>query len=215
MIRRSPCSPGTLPSTREIRVRRRCPEVPVGPRHPLLACADAIEAALKDVAGVDPAFMPTGDKAEVLRRLDRLGDQVAALRMRVMANADDVAESTADPNVATWLAAETHTDPRDRSGELALAQALDRRWTRLAAAVLDGSVALSQARIIASSLEDLPETEVGPEGLARAEEALIGYAGEHAAGVERSVTFAVGREARTRGDSALDLLVEPVRGELR
>ena len=152
----------------------------MGPRHPLLACADAIEAALKDVAGVDPAFMPTGDKAEVLRRLDRLGDQVAALRMRVMANADDVAESTADPNVATWLAAETHTDPRDRSGELALARALDRRWTRLAAAVLDGSVALSQARIIANSLEDLPETEVGPEGLARAEEALIGYAGEHA-----------------------------------
>jgi uncharacterized protein DUF222 len=152
----------------------------VGPRHPLLVCADAIEAALKDAAGVDPAFMGTGDKAEVLRRLDRLGDQVAALRMRVMANADDVAESTADPSVATWLAAETHTDPRDRSGELALARALDRRWTRLAAAVLDGSVALSQARIIANSLEDLPETEVGPEGLVRAEEALIGYAGEHA-----------------------------------
>jgi hypothetical protein len=149
-------------------------------RHPLLACADAIEAALKDVAGVDPAFMRTGEKAEALRRLDGLGDQVTALRLRVMANADDVVESTADRSVATWLAAETRTDPRERAGELALARSLQRRWTRLATAVLDGSVALSQARVIAHSLEDLPEQEVGSEGLARAEDALIGYADQYA-----------------------------------
>jgi hypothetical protein len=33
-------------------------------RHPLLSCADAVEAALKDVAGVDPAFLTTDDKAD-------------------------------------------------------------------------------------------------------------------------------------------------------
>ena len=118
------------------------------PRHPLLGCADAIEAALKDAAGVDPAFLPTAEKAEVLRRLDRLGDQVVALRMRVMANADDVAESTADHSVATWLAAETRTDPRERAGELALARSLERRWIRLAASLLDGSVSFPQALAI-------------------------------------------------------------------
>lgn len=41
-------------------------------RHPLLSCADAVEAALKDVAGVDPAFLTTDDKADLLRRLQAL-----------------------------------------------------------------------------------------------------------------------------------------------
>jgi hypothetical protein len=148
--------------------------------HPVLACADAVEAALKDVAGVDPGFMRTGEKAEALRRLDRLESQLAALRMRVMATAEEVAETTADHSVATWLAAESRTDPRDRAGELGLARSLERRWTRLGAAVADGSVHLAQARVIAHALEDLPEAEVGPEVLVKAEEALIGYAATYA-----------------------------------
>jgi len=144
--------------------------------HPVLACADAIEQALKDVSGVDPDFMAAEDKATALCRLDRLADQVTALRLRVMAGAGEVAEATADHSVATWLAAETHTDPRDRAGELALARSLARRWTRLAAEVDDGSVNLPQARVIARALEELPQQEVGPEALMRAEESLIGYA---------------------------------------
>jgi hypothetical protein len=82
--------------------------------------------------------------------------------------------------VATWLASETRTDPRERAGELALARSLERRWNRLAAAVADGSVHLAQARVIAHALEDLPVAEVGAEGVARAEEALIGYADRYA-----------------------------------
>jgi len=148
--------------------------------HPVLACADAIEAALKDVAGVDPTFMRTDEKAEALRRLDRLESRLAGLRLRVMARADEVAETTADHSVATWLAAESRTDPRDRAGELALARSLDGRWVRLAAAVADGSVHLAQARVIAHALEDLPESEVDAEARERAEEALIGCAEEYA-----------------------------------
>src|SRR4051812_35416521 len=148
--------------------------------HPVLACADAIEVALKDVAGVDPAFMRTGEKAAALRRLSRLGDQVQALLMRVMASADELAHETADHSVATWLATETRTDPRDRYAEMALARSLERRWTRLATAVSDGAVNLPQARVIAHALDDLPVAEVGPEGMARAEEVLIGYAEQHA-----------------------------------
>ena len=149
-----------------------------GKAHPILACADAIEAALKDVAGVDPGFMRTVEQAEALQRLDRLESRIAGLRMRVMANAGEVAETTADHSVATWLATETRTDPRARAGELALARSLDRRWARVATALADGSVNLAQARVITHALEDLPEREVGPEAVARAEEALVGYA-EH------------------------------------
>ena len=152
---------------------------PVGV-HPVLACADAIEQALKDVRGVDPDFMKTDEKAAALRRLDRLADQVTALRLRVMAGAGDVADATADHSVATWLAAETRTDPRDRAGELALARSLERRWTRMGAAVADGSVNLPQASVIARALEELPAQEVGPEAVVRAEEALIEYAATYA-----------------------------------
>ncbi len=148
--------------------------------HPVLACADAIEVALKDVAGVDPAFMRAGEKAEGLRRLSQLGDQVQALLMRVMASADELAHETADHSVATWLATETRTDPRDRYAEMALARSLERRWTRLATAVSDGSVNLPQARVIAHALDDLPTAEVGPEAMARGEEVLIQYAEQHA-----------------------------------
>ena len=148
--------------------------------HPVLACADLIERALKDVRGVDPVFMTTEDKAAALTRLDRLGDQVTALRLRVMAGAGDVAEKTADHSVATWLAAETRTDPRDRAGELSLGRSLERRWAQLGAAVADGSVTLSQARVITRALEDLPAEEVGADAVVRAEETLIEYAASYA-----------------------------------
>jgi hypothetical protein len=147
--------------------------------HPVLACADAIEQALKDVSGVDPDFMTAEDKAAALCRLDRVADRVTALRMRVMAGAGEVAEATADHSVATWLAAETRTDARDRAGELAFARSLERRWTQLAAAVADGSVNLPQAKVMVRALEDLPPQEVGSDALVRAEEALIGYAASH------------------------------------
>jgi hypothetical protein len=124
--------------------------------------------------------MGTEEKAEALRRLDRLESQLAGVRLRVMADADEVAEATADHSVATWLATETRTDPRDRAGELALARALERRWTRLATALVDGSVHLAQARVIVHGLDDLPADEVGAEVMVRAEEALIGYAATYA-----------------------------------
>jgi hypothetical protein len=148
-------------------------------RHPVLACLDAVEAALKDVAGVDPAFMGADDKAEALRRLVPLESQVTGLRLRVMAGAGELAERTADHSVATWLAAESRTDVRAQMADLKLAQALERRWVRLGAAVGEGAVTVPQARVIAAALDDLPRAEVGEEVLGRAEEALIGYAAEH------------------------------------
>jgi hypothetical protein len=124
--------------------------------------------------------MRSEEKAEALRRLDRLESRLTALRLRVMANADEVAEATADHSVATWLATETRTDPRDRAGELALARALERRWARLGVALLEGSVHVAQARVIAHALDDLPAGDVGADAVGLAEEALVGYAGQHA-----------------------------------
>ena len=129
--------------------------------HPLVSCADAIEAALKEVAGVDPVFLATGDKADVLVRLHVLEGRLTGLRLRVMAGADELA---ADHSVATWLAAETRTEPRTHAGDLALARALEWRWHRLSGGVAEGSVNLPQARVIADALDDLPRPRSIPRG---------------------------------------------------
>lgn len=147
--------------------------------HPILACADAIETALAEVASVDPAFMTTGDKADALRRLSRLADRLRALQWRVMAAADELAATTADRSVATWVAVETRTEAPAETRDLVLARDLDRRWTRLGAALSAGEVNLAQARVVARALDDLPATEVGSETSAQAEVTLIELAAEH------------------------------------
>src|SRR5687768_2435660 len=79
--------------------------------HPVLAATAAMEAALKDVADVDPAFMPTRDKKAALLALDRASAQLDGLRLRVTAAADDVAVDEGARDVAAWLA---HHDRLDR-----------------------------------------------------------------------------------------------------
>jgi hypothetical protein len=39
--------------------------------HPFLRCLASVDAALDDVAGLDPTYIPTGDKTRALRAVDR------------------------------------------------------------------------------------------------------------------------------------------------
>ena len=55
--------------------------------HPVVAAAAAVEVALKDVADLDPTFMPTAEKKAALLALDRASGRLAELRLRVMAAA--------------------------------------------------------------------------------------------------------------------------------
>jgi len=146
--------------------------------HPVLACAATMDAALKDIADVAPAFMRTSDKADALLALSRIETEVTALRLRIMAAAHDVAEETGARDVAAWLAHQTHASPRSCRAELHLAAALDARWTRLAAAVADGSVNLAQAEVIAHALDELP-ADLDPDLLVKAEEYLVEAAAHH------------------------------------
>ena len=75
--------------------------------HPILAACATIADAVKDVAEVDPVFMTTTDKADALHRLARLQAQLAELRLRVIAEAGDLAESAAAHTVAEWLTVHT------------------------------------------------------------------------------------------------------------
>jgi hypothetical protein len=148
--------------------------------HPVLQCAANVEGALKDVADVDPGFMATDEKREALVRLGKLGDQLEALRLRVIANAGDVAEVDGMPNVASWTAPRTLTDPATNHRAEALARSLDTRWTVLGTALAEGSVNLAQAKVITDSLDVLAAADIDPGLLTQAEAHLVELAGTYA-----------------------------------
>ena len=65
--------------------------------------------------------------------LTRLEAQLSALKLRVMAVADDVALAEGARDVAALLAHHTRGDYGANRRDLALAEALDRRWHGVAA----------------------------------------------------------------------------------
>jgi len=143
--------------------------------HPILACAQVIGSALDEVAGVNPVFLTGGEKQMALVDLARVEARLAALRLRVLATAEDVGSDAGGRSTGHWLADAT----RDRvSATLAaerLAGALDGRWHQVAAALADGVVNLAQAQVITHALEVLP-TDLDGELVAKAEAHLVDQA---------------------------------------
>lgn len=147
------------------------------PMHPVLGCAETIDAALKDVADVDPTFMRTAEKQTALTTLTELADRVAELRLRVLASAGDVAEETGARDTAAWLAHASRLDRPATRRTARLADALDRRWQQVGAGVRAGSVNLDQAAVIVHALDDLPNG-LDEEITLRAEAHLVDRASE-------------------------------------
>ena len=113
--------------------------------HPILAATSVIDEALKTVADTNPAFMATADKASALRELVTLESRIAELRMRILADADDLAAESGARDAAGWLADSTRTRFEDARADLRLGVALDRRWQTLGAALREGRVNTAQA----------------------------------------------------------------------
>ena len=145
--------------------------------HPVVATVAVIDAALKDVADVDPVFMRVEDKRAVLVGLSELSSRLAELRLRVLAAAGDVAEEAGARDAAAWLAHAARLDRSATRREARLAEALDRRWRGVAAAVREGAVGLDQASAIVRALEDLPDG-LDPEVLVQAESRLVELAAD-------------------------------------
>lgn len=150
---------------------------PMTPDHPVLVAVGRVEDALAEVASVNPSFMRTPEKAAALAELTRIESQVAELRLRILADADDVAENFAGRDVAGWLQWATRCRGEDARADLRLALALVRRYPTLGSALREGSANLSQVRVIAKTLDELP-AEVPGEVIARAEETLVGHCAE-------------------------------------
>jgi hypothetical protein len=169
--------------------------------HPVLACVQAIDEALTQAVDLQVGFGSPADRREALLRLTQLESRVAALRMRVMAVSDDVARSEGARDVAALVTHHTRSDFAANRRDLALADALDRRWHQVGAALSTGEVNVSQARVIVYALDELPTDDLDAEVVRRAEAHLV----------EEAVHFGP-RELRVLGRRVLDL-VAPEIGE--
>lgn len=128
--------------------------------HPVLACAAVLDAALKDVADVDPGFMSVAEKGLALEVLTGLTGRLEALRLRVIAGAGDLAAEVGARNVSAWLAGTTRTDRAGQRRAERLAGDLAQRWPLVAAGLGSGSVNLDQASVVVRALNQIVDGEL-------------------------------------------------------
>lgn len=143
--------------------------------HPFLRGIGGIAAAVDDTACSGPELMGAGEKARALVELARLESRVAALRLRVLACADDVAAGAGARDAGAWLAHRARLDRGPTRRDHDLATALADRWTSLGAALGSGTVNLAQARVCAEVLAELP-TDLDPTLVVAVEDQLVALA---------------------------------------
>lgn len=140
--------------------------------HPLLDAAEVIDRALTEISDLNPTFMATPDKAEALLAFGALESRISEVRLRLLADAGDVAEDTASRDAAGWLARQARRRTESTRADVRLAEALDRRYLRLGAALRDGTANREQVDVIVRALDKLP-ADVGQEILQLAEQLLV------------------------------------------
>ena len=143
--------------------------------HPIVAAVGAVRSTLKSVGDANPTFMTTDDKAAALTELVRAEGQLAELRLRILADAGDLAVATATKDAAGWLAKVTRTRFSDARADLALAKALDGERQVLATAMREGGATLAQAQVIHRVLSALP-SRIDADTVAKAEAHLVAQA---------------------------------------
>ena len=140
--------------------------------HPMLTLVAALDAAVDEVAGVDPIYMTVPDKKATLTGVARARARLEAVELKVLAASDDIAEATGDRSTATWLANQTREAHGTVRRKAVLARALASRWAQTADALEAGQVNLAQARVIAEALEALPQ-DLSGDLLLKAEALLV------------------------------------------
>jgi hypothetical protein len=145
--------------------------------HPLARCVAGVGAALDEVSGCDPGYVPAGERRELVVELHRQVERLKALELRMLNACDDLALDEGARSVADWFAHHTLSDRSPVVRDAVLAEAMEERYRILADRVYAGEVAVEQARVIAQAMEDLP-TDLDPAILRRAEEHLTGLAAD-------------------------------------
>src|SRR5689334_6544368 len=115
--------------------------------HPLLRALSTVDAALDDVATLDPAFLPTRDKERALVAVQRELARLEGLRLELLSAAGDVADVRAARSAGAWLAVETRSGVRQGARDQRVADALA-SWGEVRATLREGRVNPAQAEVI-------------------------------------------------------------------
>ncbi len=140
--------------------------------HPVAVALQEIDAALTSIVDTNPAFMSPLELSDAMVEATRLEAQLAEVRLRMLACADEVAARVGARTAGDWLARETRHRSSDMRADHRLGVALDRDRSAVAAGLRGGALNLPQARAIVRALEDLP-SDTPTELVADAEAELV------------------------------------------
>ncbi|MBG6095172.1 HNH endonuclease signature motif containing protein [Nocardioides luteus] len=136
----------------------------------------AIETSLHDLLSGDPVYWRTSQKKDVLERLERLQAQQAALKLRVLAAAGDIAEETGAKDASGWLRTELLVDQAVARSQIKLAASVA-KYDVVAAGLAEGVVSQDKARVITKALDAIEaDPAASVEDLILAEKLLVDYA---------------------------------------
>jgi hypothetical protein len=139
----------------------------------------AARAAVETAAAVPPGTLDRFELSEGVAELAALESQVVALRLALVAEADErqVAEQTGDTGTDAWAAKLTGSTRGVAAGGLWLARLLQERYAATREAFAAGGINEAQVRVIVRAAEKMPD-RVTDEQRAAAEEALVAQAVE-------------------------------------
>ena len=146
-------------------------------QHPIERCVVALSAALDDAAGSSPTYLSTTAKRQTLIELSRQMARLEGLRLVVISAAGDVAEEDAARSAGMWVAVNAGLERSEGRRLQNFADALERRCSLVAAALLEGEVSRPQAEVIVAAIDALPDT-VGASLRDEAERHLVEQAAE-------------------------------------
>ncbi len=139
---------------------------------------EAMDQKVGVLFDLDPTYLGTTDKRDLLVALTRLETRVTAAKLHLIAGADDVAEADGARDVAAWLTNTCQVDRTTARREQRLAKTLATRRPALADGLARGEVSLEQAQVIATGLDKLP-ADVPADTVTKAEEHLVAQAADH------------------------------------
>ncbi|MER7608590.1 DUF222 domain-containing protein [Nocardioides sp. NPDC127503] len=136
----------------------------------------AIESSLDKLLTRDPAYWRTRQKKDRLERLEKIQAKVAALKLRVLATAGDIAEETGAKDASAWMRAELLVDKGVARSQIKFAASVA-KYELVAAGLAEGVVSQDKARVITKALDKIETDPVASaEDLVLAEKLLVDYA---------------------------------------
>ena len=146
------------------------------PDGPIDRFVAAMDSSLDGLLATDPDYWSIAQKKMVLAWLEKAEARQAALKLRVLASAGDIAEETGDKDASSWMRAELLLDKAAARSQIKLAATVSKHEL-VAAGLASGEVSQDKARVITKALDKIESNPVASaEDLVLAEKLLVDYA---------------------------------------